>query len=332
MTNPTTDQSPTRSIADSLTNWLDYLETQKGRAPSTLAEYRRDLQTFLRHLLPHPHTPTPDYLPNLQTEHGPVNSLADVTPAHLSAYLVHLKHQHEYTTATMGRKIASLKSFFAWAARTYATPTNPAADLDVPTVQKQLPNDLSEPQIERLLAALTGDDWLTLRDRCVVQLLLNTGLRVSELTKLDLAHLDLQRDEIRVHGKGNRQRIIPLNRLAKRALLDWLDHRADLGEPNTNAIFLTRRSRKRVSTRAVQLLVEKYAQQANLKDVTPHTLRHTFATRLLTRGANLREVQDLLGHASVATTTIYTHTNHKGRRDAVHRLAPATTDLLETQL
>lgn len=319
-------------FSQALTNWLHYLETQKGRSPGTLAEYRRDLRAFQRHLLPPPggdRGGEGDHLPALQAEHGPINSLADVTPAHLAAYLVHLKHQHEYASATLGRKIASLKSFFAHAARTYAIPTDPASGLDVPTIESRIPQDLSEPQIERLLAAITGDDWIAARDRAILQVFLNCGLRVSELTGLSLVHLDLQRDQIRVIGKGNKERIVPLNRPAKTTLLDWLDRRADFGAPNTDAIFLTRRSRKRISSRAVQNLVEKYAAAANLPaDTTPHTLRHTFATRLLARGANLRQVQDLLGHKSIATTQRYTHTSHAGRREAVRRLAPASTDLL----
>jgi len=313
------------NIQEDITAWLEYLETQRARSPATIAEYRRDLEALFRHLI----GPGPHYLPGLQTEHGPIVSLSDITTAHLAAYLVHLKHQHQLANSTLARKIASLKSFFSYAARTYTIPTDPAADLDLPTIQQQIPQDLSEPQIERLLAQVQGDDWITTRDRAIIQTFLNTGLRVGELVRLDLAHLDLARDEIRVRGKGDRQRIIPLNRAAKRALLDWLDLRDRFGQPPTPALFVTRRSRKRISSRAVQLLVEKYAAAAGLENVTPHTLRHTFATRLLARGANLREVQDLLGHASPATTAIYTHINHQQRREAVRRLAPAPTDLLE---
>jgi site-specific recombinase XerD len=178
-----------------------------------------------------------------------------------------------------------------------------------------------------------GDDWITVRDRAILNVFLNCGLRVSELTGLDLPALDLQRDQMRVIGKGNKERIVPLNRPAKTSLLDWLDRRADFGPPpakHADALFLTRRSRNRISPRAIQNLVDKYAAAANLPpDTTPHTLRHTFATRLLARGANLREVQELLGHASVATTQRYTHVNNAQRRAAVQRLAPAPTDLLE---
>ncbi|MCP4541886.1 MAG: tyrosine recombinase XerC [Chloroflexi bacterium] len=321
-----------------LTNWRNYLETQRNRSPATIREYRRDLTAFQRHLQGEG-TPSPDYVPSLQVEHGQVETLADVTTPHLAAYLVHLKHEHELATATIARRIASLKSFFAYAARTYVIPTDPAADLDVPTVESRIPTDLSEPQVARLLAQVTANDWITIRDRAILQIFLNTGVRVSELCKLNVVNLDLQRDQIRVIGKGNKERIIPLNRPAKVALLDWLDHRTDLGLPvdrqaptdkHADALFLTRRSRKRMSERAVQHLVDKYAQAADIPiDVTPHTLRHTFATRLLARGANLRQVQDLLGHKSPATTAIYTHVNHQQRRDAVNRLAPAPTDLLE---
>ncbi len=225
--------------------------------------------------------------------------------------------------------------FFSYAARTYVIPADPAADLDIPTIESRIPQDLSEPQIERLLAQVTGTDWLSLRDRAILHTFLNTGVRVSELVNLDLANLDLQRDQVRVIGKGNKERIVPLNRPAKVNLLDWIDHRADLGLPvgrqaTTDALFITRRSRKRISARAVQFLVDKYAKAADLPlDVTPHVLRHTFATRLLARGANLRQVQDLLGHASPATTALYTHVNNAQRREAVRRLAPTATDLLE---
>jgi len=309
-----------------LTNWLNYLETQKGHSPATCAEYRRDLQAFQRHLDP----ASSDHAPGIQAEHGHIEQLADITTAHLSAYLVHLKHQHEITNSTLGRKIASLKSFFAHATRTYTIPTDPASSLDTPTITQQIPDDLSEPQIARLLAQVEkGSDWLTIRDRAILRTFLNTGLRVSELTGLDCANLDFRRDQARVLGKGNKERIIPLNRPAKTAILDWLDHRAEFGEPDTDAVFLTRRSRNRMSTRSVQSLVGKYAHRANLENVTPHILRHTFATRLLALGANLREVQELLGHKSIATTQRYTHINNQQRRDAVDRLAPTPTDLLE---
>jgi integrase/recombinase XerD len=309
-----------------LTNWLHYLETQKGCAPTTLREYRRDLDVFYRHLV----GPGDDHLPSLQAEHGQVTTTADVDHRHLSAYLVHLKHQHQISNSTLTRKIASLKSFFHWLTRAYVITTDPAADLSVPAVQERIPEDLSEPQVEQLLDVIPTDDWISTRDWAIVQVLLNTGLRVGELVDLDLPHVDLMRDEVRVLGKGGHQRVVPLNRIAKKAILDWLDRREGLGPPDTDALFLTRRSRRRLSSRAVQMMVEKYAQEAGLDNVTPHTFRHTFGTRLLERGASLREVQELLGHKSVTTTQRYTHVNQARLHKAVHRLAQTATDLLES--
>lgn len=316
-------------------DWLTYLEVQRNRSPSTLGEYKRDLAALARHLA----GDGPDRLAGVLREHGQIDDLTDVTTAHLSAYLVHLKREHEYASATLARRIAAFKSFFAWAAKNRLILADPAADLDVPKVESRIPEDLASPQVHRLLAQVQGDDWLAVRDRALLQLALNTGLRVSEVVHLDLEHLDFTRDQVSIKHpgrdrrvKGGKERVVPLNRMAKVALADWLDRRADLGSPVTGAVFVTRRSRRRMSERAVQMLVAKHAESAGLSNVTPHTLRHTFASRLLDAGADLREVQDLLGHASPATTARYTHKNSEHPRRAVSRLAESPVDRLDQNL
>jgi len=324
-----------------ITDWLAHLESQRGRAPSTLTEYRRDLALILRHL-----TPGPDLLPSAITHYGPVTEPADLTTDHLAAAIVHLKREHNHTDATLARKIAALKSCFAWAKATYRLPTNPAAGLEIPRADESIPRDLTGPEIDRLLAQLQGDDWLTVRDRAIVQLLLHTGLRVSELVNLDLAALDFTRDQLTVRHPGKKpgvshverrrtknrkERVIPLNRVAKTALADWLDLRTHYGPPATDALFVTQRARDRLSSRAVQLLLEKYTAAAGLQDVTPHTLRHTFATRLLAAGANLRQVQTLLGHTNPATTAIYTHVHDPELHAALSNLADSPIDRLAEQ-
>ncbi len=312
-------------------DWLTYLEVQKNRSRSTLRAYRGDLNTLERHLI----QGICDLPARVCKEYGDVHDIADITTRHLSAYLVHLKREHEYASATLARRVVTFKGFFSWAAKNFLIATDPAADLDVPKADSKLPEDLTGPQIERLLAQVQGQGWLSVRDLCLLQLMLNTGLRVSEVVSLNLSHLDFVRDQLTVKhpGRGRRtkskkERIIPLNRIAKVALADWLDVREHYSVPTTDAVFVTRRSRRRMSTRAVQGLVAKYAKAAELKDVTPHTCRHTFATRLLNAGADLREVQELLGHASPTTTARYTHKRTEHLRKAVQRLADHPIDRL----
>ncbi len=329
------------TIMNHVDAWLTHLEVQRNRSPSTLSEYRRDLATFERHLI----TDGPHRLARVLNEYGPVQDVADISNLHLSAYLVHLKREHDYSSSTLARRIATFRGFFAWAAKNLIIPADPAADLDTPDIESYIPEDLSSPQVDKLLSQVAGDDWLIIRDRALLQLMLNTGLRVAEVVYLDQAHLDFVRDLLTVKhpgaetgdkGKGKRkrttkskkERVIPLNRTAKITLADWLDVRAHFGAPDTNAVFVSRRSRRRMSTRAIQFLVTKYAQDAGLTDVTPHTLRHTFATRLQDAGADLPETQKLMGHASPVTTVRYTHKNRERLREAVQRMDGSAVDRL----
>ncbi len=346
------------SFMSHVEGWLTYLEVQRYRSPATLTAYRGDLKTLERHLI----KDGCHLLARVCKEYGNVSDIADITTNHLSAYLVHLKREHEYASSTLARRITTFKGFFSWATKNLLIAVDPAADLDVPSVESQVPEDLTGPQVERLLAAIDysprpsaaqlagqvsaaereGDDrskrpldWLATRDLSLIQLMLNTGLRVSEVVNLNLPHLDFTRDLLTVKhpGRGKRtkskkERVIPLNRFAKVALADWLDVRDQFGPPSVEAVFVTRRSRGQMSTRAVQGMVSKYAKAAKLDDVTPHTLRHTFATRLLNSGADLREVQELLGHSSPATTARYTHKSNEQLRRAVGRLAESVVDRL----
>jgi len=319
------------SFMSHVEGWLTYLEVQRYRSPATLVAYRGDLKTLERHLI----KDGSHLLVRVRKEYGNVADIADITTNHLSAYLVHLKREHEYASSTLARRITTFKGFFSWAAKNLLIAVDPAADLDVPSVESQVPEDLTGPQVERLLAAIEGDSWLATRDLSLIQLMLNTGLRVSEVVNLERPHLDFTRDLLTVKhpGRGRRtkskkERVIPLNRFAKIALADWLDVRDQYGPPSVEAVFVTRRSRGRMSTRAVQGLVAKYSGVAKLDDVTPHTLRHTFATRLLNSGADLREVQELLGHSSPATTARYTHKSNEQLRRAVGRLAESAVDRL----
>ena len=311
---------------DRIAAWLDYLASQRGLAPSTQREYRRDVRLLVAHLVDRD---SRYFLPGVAQQHGPITDVGDITAEHLAALLVHLKREHQYSNATMARKIAAFKSFFGWARKTYLIATDPAEDLELPKPEQTIPQDLSGPQADQLLEQPDRSAWLGQRDYTILALALNTGARVSEIVDLDVDDLDFYRDQVRLHGKGSKERIVPLNRAAKHAAADWLDRREDYGPPADRALFIDRRHKSRMTTRSVQMLVSKHAQAAGLDGVTPHTLRHTFATRLLQRGANLREVQELLGHASPTTTATYTHIANRGLHDAVARLAETPVDWLD---
>jgi integrase/recombinase XerC len=184
---------------------------------------------------------------------------------------------------------------------------NPASDVPSPKLPGRLPKTLDVDQIARLLE-LEGDDPLVLRDRAVMELFYSSGLRLSELTGLDVADLDLAEGLVRVTGKGGKERIVPVGRKAREALTQWLNARREiLGEAAEEALFVSRLGR-RLSTRSVQTRVREWARRLGMATgVHPHQLRHSFATHLLESSGDLRAVQELLGHANIGTTQIYTH-------------------------
>jgi integrase/recombinase XerC len=216
-----------------------------------------------------------------------------------------------------------LRSFYRFAQREGLAESNPAKPLRNPRRDRHLPHFLSTDEIGRLLAAPPADDPLGLRDSAILETTYSAGLRVSELVAIDEDDLDLAEGLVRVQGKGRRERLAPLGRYAVRALNQWLDVRqlassCDQGKP----VFLNKFGR-RLTTRSVARMLEKYLRQTGLDTRTsPHTLRHSFATHLLDRGADIRSVQELLGHKSLVTTQIYTHVSTAGLREAYERAHP----------
>ena len=210
-----------------------------------------------------------------------------------------------YSTATMARKIATLRSFHKWLDRTGV-------------ISRRLPKAITVQDVERLLAAPEADTLLGCRDRAMLETLYSTGIRVSELVGIDIENVDEPGQALIVFGKGRRERIVPLGTHALRALSDWIamrrrhGHELASGEP----LFINRHG-TRISTRSVRRKVSKYLEHAGLDpDISPHTLRHSFATHLLDNGADLRAVQELLGHRSLSTTQVYTHLTTQRMREA----------------
>ncbi|MGO0122065.1 site-specific tyrosine recombinase XerD [Desulfothermobacter acidiphilus] len=287
--------------------YLEFLRVQRGLSDNTVAAYRADLKHFLT------------FIHRRQLVLEPA-SWRDA----LLAYLYELRASG-YLPATVSRRLAALKSFCAYLSTQGGyLPSDPAEDLSAPKLPERLPKVLRPQEVERLLAAPSLDTPQGLRDRALLELAYATGMRVSELVGLDVDHLNLEAGYVRVLGKGGRERVVPLGRLAQRYLREYLEK----GWPRlvknrrTSALFVNRRG-GRLTRQSVFKLLRDYARRVGLSSTpSPHTLRHSFATHLLENGADLRVVQELLGHVSIGTTQIYTHLTSSHVREVYRRAHP----------
>jgi integrase/recombinase XerD len=271
-------------------------------APRTVEAYRRDLFALA------------DWL-----EHSP----ASVTTEELERYLAELRAAG-LSGATIARRVASLRSFFRHLVLIGAADANPAADLDLPRRARRLPRVLSPSEVERLIDAAAGTTPRTLRDRALVELLYGAGLRVGEAVVLDKGGVDLDQRLVRTIGKGGKERVVPVGREAVEALRRYLGRgRPHLDRRHRPELFLNAQGGPLTRAGAF-LLLRKLAAKAGLEPerVHPHLLRHSFATHLLEGGADLRSVQEMLGHADLATTELYTHVTDRRRRELYFQAHP----------
>jgi len=297
--------------------FLDYLLVEKGYSNNTIVAYRNDLVQLVGYLVQ-----------ERQMEEAP--DWRKVDRDIIIGYILHLR-EREYASSTVARKIAALKSFFHFLFQTGFLADDPTATLDSPRVKKRLPRPVSPEDIERLLTTPEGESPKALRDRALLELLYATGMRVTELISLDLGSVDMDTGTVRCYGKGAKERLMPIHSRAVKALRLYLEKGRPgfLRDDEERALFLNPRGR-RLTRQGLWLIVKQYAERAGLSElITPHTLRHSFATHMLNRGANLRNVQHLLGHASLATTQVYTHVSKEGVRkvyDAAHPRAKGTME------
>ncbi len=229
-----------------------------------------------------------------------------------------------YSKSTLARKLATLRSFYKFLVRRGHLTANPVAPIRTPKQDKRLPKYLDVEQIEKLFSNCDTTTLLGARDRAILETLYSTGIRVSELIALNVSDIDLGRSVVHVRGKGKKERMIPIGPGAVRAIIHYLDMRRSAAGPNadTEALFINKHS-QRLSTRSVRRKLDKYLLEAGLDlSVSPHTLRHSFATHMLQRGADLRSVQELLGHQSVSTTQIYTHLTRGTVREEYDKAHP----------
>jgi integrase/recombinase XerC len=289
--------------------FLRYLTVERNASGLTVKSYREDLTSlldYLTELLGHPPRP------------------GEITPLDLRGYVAAL-HEAGYAKSSVARRLASLRSFYRFAQREGLAEANPAKPLRNPRPDRKLPHFLTDDEILRLLDAPPATQPMGLRDRAILEAMYSAGLRVSETVGINDADLDMKAGVVRIRGKGKKERIGPLGSYAVRALRAWLGVRQLAAAPANNApvpVFVNRFGR-RLTTRSVGRLLEKHLQVAGLDTrTTPHTLRHSFATHLLDRGADIRSVQELLGHKSLVTTQIYTHLSTSGLRQVYQRAHP----------
>ena len=271
--------------------YVNYLEAERNVSPYTVRNYTSDLLGFFQFL-----------------KTKGIGSLRDVDKPVLRDYLSHLMEQ-SLAKASIARKLSAIRAFYRYLLREGMIPTSPAATTSSPKLDRRLPSFLTIEEVERLLEAPDLSKPEGLRDRALMELLYASGLRVSELASLNLEQVNLNTNEIRVWGKGAKERMVLIGKPAAEALSTYLSQgRPELsGKKLSSALFLNRYG-ERLIERGVQRVLEKYANIAGIdKRVHPHLLRHTFATHLLDGGADLRVVQELLGHANLSTTQIYTH-------------------------
>lgn len=315
--------------------FLAYLTDERHFSPYTARCYGADLRQFVDYLmgdgdldteherLAYDHltgdAPGGDVagriLPNTITE-----KVRGADVELLRGYLSHLADQ-SYSPATMARKIATLRSFYKWALKRGFVETNPMTLIRTPRQSKRLPRAITVEQIEQLLAAPDDQDVLGARDRAMLETLYSTGIRVSELVDLEIDDLDEPGEALRVRGKGKKERMVPLGSHALRAIAHYKrilleDERYAAGDHTGRPLFINKHG-GRLSSRSVRRKLDKYLRMVGLDpSISPHTLRHSFATHLLDNGADLRSVQELLGHQSLSTTQTYTHLTTQRLREA----------------
>lgn len=306
------------------TRWL---ATEKGYSEHTVSGYQRDLLEFHNQIRAQ----------GKRTKKETNTPAGEITSAQVRKFIVSLHGCN--SAATVARKISALRSFFRFGQRRKLLQNDPLAGVTGPKVGRFIPVFLTVDETFALLEAPAEKDTYAARDRAILELLYSTGIRVSELVSRNVADLDLTEEVLTVRGKGNKERLVPVGRPAIEAVRGWLPQRLQLIEQRAgrgkvvekNALFLNGRG-SRLTTRSVERLVKTYGERAGITQmVTPHALRHSFATHLLEMGADLRSVQELLGHASLSTTQRYTHLTLDHLSDVYDKSHPLSIEDIKSE-
>lgn len=281
-------------------DFLNFLTVEKGYSRNTIEAYKNDLSQFARFL-----------------QEQDIDDWRQVTRESLTDFIFDMKGR-EYSSSTVARKVAAVRAFLHFLVSESVLIEDPSENLDSPSVTKRLPRPISPEDIEALLAAPDSEKGARgLRDRALLELLYATGMRVTEVVSLEVDDVNLASSTVRCVGKGSKERIIPLYSKALSALDEYLEkgRLSLIRDPEEKALFVNHRG-ERLTRQGLWLIIKRYVKQVGISDmVTPHTLRHSFATHMLNGGADLRNVQKLLGHANISTTQVYTQVSNKHLRE-----------------
>jgi len=271
-----------------LPRFFSYLSVERRMSPHTDANYRGDLQRFIAHC-----------------DRNGITDWQRVDGQHVRSFAA-AEFRQGSAPRSIQRRLSAIRSFYNFLLREGATKLNPAVDVTAPKARKRLPATIDVDQMARLLS-FRADEEISVRDKAIMELFYSSGLRLSELVGLDVRDVDLADRTVRVLGKGSKARVVPVGKYAVEAITRWLQERTKIAAIGNLALFVGKRG-ERISPRGVQKLVAQWAQRQGLGvHVHPHMFRHSFATHILESSQNLRGVQELLGHANIATTQIYTH-------------------------
>ena len=287
-----------------VSDFLNFLEAEKNASPHTLKNYAIDLREFF------------DFLKK--------KNAVEITYLDIRSFLAFLKSQN-YSKSSVARKLACIRSFFKYLSRENVLVSNPAPGIQTPKRDKKLPLFLAADEVASLLEAPSKNTWSEKRDKAILEMLYSSGLRVSELVGLNREDVDFFSALVRVRGKGKKERIVPVGQVALQAAQHYIDCRPprDGESPNHKKPLFLNRGGGRLTDRSVRRMILKYTRRISLnKEVSPHTLRHSFATHMLDRGADLRSVQELLGHQNLSTTQIYTQVTTKRLKEAYESAHP----------
>jgi integrase/recombinase XerC len=275
-------------VSDETQQFATHLKYEKQYSSHTLNAYQRDLQQFSEWL-----------------SKNDCEDILNADSLHVRNWIAGL-HRQGIGGKTLQRKLSSLRSFYQFLIRRHLLKNNPAIDIRAPKSARTLPDTLDVDALSQLLE-IPPDSILAIRDRAIMELFYSSGLRLSELTNLDLNSIDLNENSLRALGKGNKTRVLPIGRKAMEALQKWLSKRGSIAKPEEQAIFVSNRGH-RISTRSIQQRLNYWRKKQGLEQhIHPHKLRHSFASHILESSGDLRAVQELLGHADISTTQIYTH-------------------------
>ncbi|WP_440996722.1 tyrosine recombinase XerC [Arhodomonas sp. SL1] len=291
------------ALAGAVTAFLAHLRDERGLSPATVRHYGRDVEAFAHH-----------------AREADLPAWGRVTEADVRAFIA-ARHRRGLGGRSLARMLSALRTFFAYLMREGLVANNPATGVPAPRAPRRLPETLDVDETARLLDG-NDDDTLARRDRAIFELVYSSGLRLAEVAALDVADVAGDPETLRVEGKGAKTRIVPVGRRARTAVQAWLAVRGSLSPAGEPALFVSRRGR-RLAHRSIQQRLRVMARQQGLdRPVHPHMLRHAFATHLLESSGDLRAVQELLGHASLATTQVYTHLDFQHLAEVYDRAHP----------